>query len=123
MPSAPPLGWLQDKSAPGVPPLVLALLAVTAAVLVAGLALLSTAGVDEVAAIRSELREAGYVVHAVAPLAARTFPGNRGESVAVPEGARLYRITYRSAPGAQYKEAYRLVAGPLRDRWSFPEGR
>ena len=117
------IGWLPGNIALGVLAFLLVLLALGAATFVASLALLSTAGADEAAAIRSELREAGYVVHAVAPQAARNFPGNRGESVAVPAGARLYRITFRSALGTQYRDAYRLVAGPFGDRWSFPEGR
>ncbi len=85
-----------------------------------GLGFVGQMGSDESEAIRTELREQGFAVTVVERVA--TYRGNDGKDAVAPEGARVYRVAFRAADN-RVKVAYRIAAGFLSDRWSFPDGR
>lgn len=88
-----------------------------------GLAMPIASGPTEAMAIETSLRETGYLVSATELLAVSEYPGSDGHLVPVPDGARVYAVSYQAPGSSAMKTAYRLVGGPLDNRWTFPSGR
>jgi hypothetical protein len=100
--------------------LVLVALLVSVAVVLVSFGVFGQLGANESDALRTELRGQGFIVTAVEKVS--IYRGNDGRETAAPEGAAVYRVSFRAADNSE-KVAYRIATGFLGDRWSFPDGR